>query len=312
MSATAVATIPYDNEFTAKVQSEYLSATASPTGSSKFYAHNLLSCLSKLDVLYPAFAIGGGGIVLELTLAQPQEVLTNCSSIGTQPSYDIQAVEIIAPVIQYPDSVVQSFKQMVQAQGSVSMSSVSYQSFVYPIPGSASPQTVSIPIALRSRSLKAVYFFFQPNSSSTDFSYPRTSARESPTAMSYYLRVGSQYFPASNIQYSTAGGPGGLTEAVIELEKSVSKLTDIRHGSVLSATNFALPQVRGGTAIFGIDLEASAISFLENGINTADNALSCYLEISNLTGLVAGNVQIYALFDNTISVMANGNLLVTK
>ena len=293
-----------------------------PNGNTYYYAHNLLSTLTKLDVLYPAFAVGGGGVVVEITLAPVQEVLNAGDVVGTAPNYEISNVEMIAPVIQYPDAVIQSFKQMVMAQGAVNMSSVSFQNFVYPI--SAAATTVSIPLAMRCRSLKALYFAFQPNSSTTDYSYPRSSARESPLTMSYQLRVGSQYFPASLVQYSTTTGAGGLAEAVMELEKSVSKLSDIRHGSVFNRENFVLPEVSGGTALFGIDLEASAISYMENGVNTADNSLTMYLELSNLTfttqaGVVtptlqgtAGNVYVWALFDNTLSILPNGNIVATK
>lgn len=270
------------------------------------YAHNPLSTLTKLDVLYPAFAVGGGGVVLELTLDANNTVFKAAKSSVT-PTYTIDAVELVVPVIQYPESVVQSFKQMVNSVGAVSMSSTSLQNYIFPYTGT--PSSLSIPIAVRNRSLKAIYFFFQENQSATNVS---RMARDSPTAMNYYLRIGSQYFPAQQIIYNTSATATNLATSVIELGKSVSKLNDIRHGSVLNARNFVLSAVNGGMSLFGIDLEASPVSFLENGINTADNALSCYLEISGLTGLVAGNVQIYGLFDNTISVMANGNLLTTK
>jgi hypothetical protein len=284
--------------------SEYLAS-----GAIRTYAHNPLSTLTKLDVLYPAFAVGGGGAVLELTLDANNCVLTGSHS-GDTPTYTIDAVELVVPVIQYPESVVQSFKQMVNSVGAVSMSSTSLQNYVYPYTGT--PNSLSIPIAVRNRSLKAIYFFFQENQTQTSVS---RLARDCPTNMNYYLRIGSQYFPAQQIAFGrTAAATNGINfaEAVIELGKSVSKLNDIRHGSILNRKNFAASAANGGQSIFGIDLEASAVSFLENGINTADNALSCYLEINGLSGLVAGDVQIYALFDNTISVMANGNLLVTK
>lgn len=311
----------YASDFNIKNQSE---ALIGATGS-RFFSHNLLSTLTKLDVLYPSFAIGGGGVIIEITLAPSSEVFQVSKTIGTAPAYTIDSVELIAPVIQYPDSVVQSFKQMLQAQGSVSMSSVSFQSFTNPVP--ASPGSLTVSLAVRARSLKALYFFFKPNGLSDNFSYPRASARECPATMNYQLRVGSQFFPASVVQFSstTGVGVGGLTEAMIELEKSVSKLSDIRHGSVMNARNFVLTQGRGGTSLFGIDLEASAISYLENGINTAENSLTMYLEITNLTfnaqdGVVnpvtlattPGVIQIYALYDNTLSILPNGSVVATK
>jgi hypothetical protein len=177
---------------------------------------------------------------------------------------------------------------------------------VYPYTGAAN-FSLSIPIAVRNRSLKAIYFFFQETISANN--HVNRMAHDSPTNMNYYLRIGSQYFPAQQIAYSSTN----LAEAVIELEKSVSKLNDVRHGSIFNSRNFVLSAANGGVSMFGIDLEASAVSYLESGINTADNALSVYLEINNITGLtVGGNVQIFALFDNTLSIMANGNIVLTK
>jgi hypothetical protein len=280
--------------------SEALAVDASRT-----YAHNPMSCLTKLDVLYPAFSVGGGGVVLELTLDTDLAALVPVLKTGA-PTYEITAVELVVPVIQYPESVVQSFKQMLNSVGAVSMSSVSLQNYVYPYTGAAN-FSLSIPIAVRNRSLKAIYFFFQETISSNN--HVNRMAHDNPTTMNYYLRIGSQYFPAQQVQYSSTN----LAEAVIELEKSVSKLNDVRHGSLFNSRNFVLSAANGGVSMFGIDLESSPVSYLESGVNTADNALSTYLEINNITGLTAGgNVQIFALFDNTLSIMANGNIVLTK
>lgn len=270
---------------------------------SRTYAHNPMSCLTKLDVLYPAFSVGGGGCVLELTLDTDLAALVPVLKTGA-PTYEITAVELVVPVIQYPESVVQSFKQMLNSVGAVSMSSVSLQNYVYPY--GSTPTSLSIPIAVRNRSLKALYFFFQETISSNN--HVCRMAHDNPTTMNYYLRIGSQYFPAQQVQYSSTN----LAEAVIELEKSVSKLNDVRHGSLFNSRNFVLSAANGGVSMFGIDLESSPVSYLESGVNTADNALSTYLEINNLSGLTAGNVQIFALFDNTLSIMANGNIILTK
>jgi hypothetical protein len=303
-TAGAISHITNPRLDTANNTSEALAAAGS-----RGYAHNFMSAFTKLEVLYPAFAVGGGGVVLELTLDTSLCALTPFLR-SASPVMTLSGVEIIVPVIQYPEQVVQSFKQMVNSVGSMSMSSVSLQNYIYPY--AANPDSISIPIAVRNRSLKAIYFFFQETISSNN--HVNRMARNCPQGnMNYYLRIGSQYYPAQQIQFTQTN----LTEAVIELEKSVSKLNDVRHGSVLNSRNFVLPASAGGVSMFGIDLESSPLSYLESGINTADNALSVYLEISNLggagSGLTAGgNVQIFALFDNTISVMANGNLISTK
>lgn len=276
-----------------------------PATTDRIYAHNLLSTITKLDVLYPAFQVGGGGIIVELTLAPNSDVFHMTTSGAAQGAYTVSNVEFLAPVIQYPESVVMAFKQMVAQMGAVSMSSTTYQNFTYPY--SSTPSSLSIPIAMRARSLKALYFYFDETVTGTD---KNQLARQSPTTAQYYLRIGSQYFPASVVTYSTT--TNNYAEAGIELYKSVSKLADVRHGSVLNRQNFGLTKANGGVAIFGIDLEASAVSYLESGINTADNSLTCYLEIVSITGVTAGNVQIFALMDNTISVLSNGNLVATR
>lgn len=275
------------------------------------FNHNLLSTITKLEVLYPAFSVSGGGFIIEITLSPSLDVL-NTADGATATAYTLDQVEIIAPVIQYPESVVQSFKQMVQAQGSVSMSSVSFQSFIHPFTGKGATQNLSIPLAIRARSLKALYFFFQ--ATSPDAGNSRSGARSFPANAnntSYQLQIGSQYYPAQNVLLSTLN----IADSIAELEKSVSKLSDIRHGSVMNADNFVLSASAGGTSLFGIDLEASATSFLENGINTADNSLTMYLNINGLDAIpntVAHNVHIFAMFDNTISILPNGNLVMTK
>jgi hypothetical protein len=101
------------------------------------YAHNPLSCLTKLDVLYPAFSVGGGGVVLELTLDANVTVF-KAGKDSVTPTYTIDAVELVVPVIQYPEAVVSSFKQMLNSVGSVSMSSVSLQNYIYPYTGTPS------------------------------------------------------------------------------------------------------------------------------------------------------------------------------
>lgn len=279
------------------------------TTTTRTYSHNLLSCLTKLDVLYPAFAIGGGGVIIEITLAPNAEVYA--SPTTTACTYAIAGVELHAPVIQYPESVVMAFKQMVQQMGAVSMSSVSFQNFQYPFAYAGSGINLTIPLAMRNRSLKALYFYFDGDEATVR---DNALARSCPTSMNFQLRVGSQYFPASPVYFSTAGGTGGLTDAVEELAKSVSKLADVRHGSSLNRKVFTLTKTQGGKAIYGIDLESSAVSYMESGINTADNSLTMYLEINSCSfpANLSGVVQIYGLFDNTLSILSNGNLVQTR
>lgn len=279
--------------------------------------HTLISCLTNMETFLPALSISGGGLIVELTLAPASEVLFGTGTETTPPAYELNGVEFVVPVINFSDTVNTSFKQMISTQGSVSMSSTSYQTFLFPV--TTGGGTISIPLALRARSLKALYFMFVPNGSATNFNYPRGSASESPISFTYLVRIGSNFYPASNVKYDK---DTNLTEAVVELEKSVSKLSDIRHGSLLNRDNFTLTQNAGSTALFGLDFETVPTSFLESGVDLANNSLLMFLEINSLSPQVAsgsntntlstgGNVIVFTLFDNSISIMANGDVIRT-
>ena len=162
---------------------------------------------------------------------------------------------------------------------------------------------------MRARSLKALYFFFQSNP--TDTNVMKTTAREAPASSgNYQLRIGGQYYPNAPVQYNCASTSQNIAEPYVELLKSFAKLNDIRLGNVITPENFVGTQLTGGMFMLGLDLESDATAFLESGVDTATNSLNMYLQITQCPA-TAGNVYVYAMFDNTLTVLANGNLVQT-
>jgi hypothetical protein len=275
------------------------------------YCINLASPLTRLNVLYPAMAVMGGGSVIELFLAPADQVFFS-SNKTTAPAYEVTNVEAIVPVINYTESVNMAFKNMLMQMGSVTMSSVDYQSFVIPISSGAT--SVSAPLAFRYRSLKSILFLYAPNQSSADFSIPRVSARGCLATASapaqFQLRVGSSLFPRQPVPIDVRAASQNFAESMTELQKSISKFGSVIHGSVLSKDNYGLTANGGGKFIAGLDLESDQ-GFIEAGLNTQENGLSAILEIT-MPAQPAGNIFVYAMFDTSISLLSNGNLVATR
>jgi hypothetical protein len=303
LSATATQGLYATIENKPRIHSALTQSEVFAADEEKTYSIPLLSCITKLDVLYPGFLISGGGVTLQITVPSNEEVFF--SVVPSQvPSFEVDGVELIVPVLQYSDTVVQSMKQMVQQLGTFSMSSYTFKNFTYPYKAGGN---MSVPLAIRVRSLKAIYFFFQSVQSSSDYSIPRVSARENINLSDYQLRVGSMYYPASKVQM-TASNPG---EVVVELLKSVSKLNDMRLGTYINKKNFYLSQSQGGLQVFGIDLEGLQNEYMESGLNTSENALQTFLEIT-CTPASDGNCHVFAFYDNSISILSNGSVIATQ
>ena len=301
-----------------EVKNAFITSEVIANNGKTTYCVNLASPLTRLSVLYPAGHVGGGGAVIELFLAPADQVFYS-STTGTAPIYEATDFEAIVPVINYPESVNMAFKNMLQQMGSITMSSVDYQSFV--IPHGANVGTISAPLAFRYRSLKNILFMFSPTQSASDYSIPRVSAREFPASntsastLQFQLRVGSSLFPRQPVSVSNyvAGGvpTQNMAEAMTELQKSISKFGSIVHGSVLSKDNYAIDASAGGKFICGLDLESDQ-SFIEAGLNTQENGLSAILEINGMDACPAGNIYVFAMYDCSISLLANGNLVATR
>lgn len=290
-------------EHTAMIQSEVFA-----NNETKTYCIPLFCGLTKLETLFPAFLIGNGGITLQITLPNSNDQVFFSAKKNVAPVYEVSSVELLVPVLNYPDNIIADMRNMVNSLGSLSMSTVDFQCFTYPY--AANEPSISIPIAVKKRSLKALYFFFQSNQSASDYTVPRTSAREAllKNDSTYQFKIGSEYFPASAVKVSNSSP----AEVVTELLKSVSKLNDMRLGTYLSKDNFFLTQAQGGLAIYGIDLEGLQNEYMESGLNTAQNSLATFLEISGLGAHPAGMAYVFACYDSSYSILANGNCVATS
>jgi hypothetical protein len=102
-----------------------------------------------------------------------------------------------------------------------------------------------------------------------------------------------------------------FAESVTELQKSVSKFGSIIHGSALDKDVYGLTQANGGKFICGLDLESDQ-AFIEAGLNTQENGLSAILEIQGGDNMPAGNIFVYACYDTSISLLANGNVVALR
>jgi hypothetical protein len=286
---------------TAFVQSEVIANNTTTT-----YCVNLVAPITRLPVHFPAGHVTGGGIQLEMFLAPADQVLFSPIA-STAPVYEAVDFEAIVPVINYSEGVNMAFKSMLQQMGSVTMSSIDYQSFVVPVTNNFG--TVSAPLAFRYRSLKSILFFFNATQSSGDFSIPRVSGRQFPTTgtMDFQLRVGSSLFPRQPVRISASN----FAESVTELQKSISKFGSIIHGSSLDKDCYGLTQANGGKFIAGLDLESDQ-AFIEAGLNTQENGLSAILEIQGGNNMPAGNIFVYACYDTSISLLANGNVVALR
>jgi hypothetical protein len=290
-----------NNSKSAFVQSEVIANNASTT-----YCVNLVAPITRLPVHWPAGHVTGGGVQLELFLAPADQVMFSPIPT-TAPIYEATDFEAIVPVINYSEAVNMAFKSMLQQMGSVTMSSTDYQSFVIPVTNNFG--TVSAPLAFRYRSLKSILFFFNATQSATDYTVPRVSARQFPSSntLQFQLRVGSSLFPRQPVSISASN----FAESVTELQKSVSKFGSIIHGSALDKDVYGLTQAQGGKFICGLDLESDQ-AFIEAGLNTQENGLSAILEIQGGDNMPAGNIFVYACYDTSISLLANGNVVALR
>lgn len=273
------------------------------------YCLPIMCPLTRLPVSFPAHKVAGGGVMLEIRIVNDAtEAFYTATNIA--PNFTIDNVVAIVPVLSYPSAVLESFDQMLQAMGSVSMSSVDFQSYVVPITNT----TVSAPIAFRNRSLRAIFGIFQQNQTTADYTVPRTSARDYPFGTNLgtlQLLIGSATYPSQPIQCIKNGTTDeNISEIYTNLQQAVSKLGSIVHGSGISKQNIFLSHAGGGKFVFGINLEASQ-GDVEAGVDTTANGLSSILNITNL-GAGTGTLYVYAMFDCTLSLLSSGNLIMSR
>ena len=132
----------------------------------------------------------------------------------------------------------------------------------------------------------------------------KTSYRDYGGVRQYQFLIGSQPYPVAPISVDTSD----CSETIAETLKSFALLPDIRASSVLSSQNFY-----NGCAVYSCDFEGSPTEFLESGVNTSSNALSITLNIDFHTpnALPAGNIVIVCAYDQSLTLLSNGNLIRT-
>jgi hypothetical protein len=290
------------------------SAVHAPTGTvsttfyqpSKTYAIPLLSIITNFNVFFPALLTQG--LMIEIMFANNPFYSIN-PAVSAAANWTITGIEALCPVVTYPESVVGGLKNVLGAAGALNLSSMSFLNYQYPY--AVGQTSVSVPIAIKARSLKYLMFFFDPTDSDASIppcarDYPRTDN----TVWSWQLRTqGGQLFPqkpVSNQMWSNQA------ESMLELTRAFNNTTDVRHGSAVSYSNYTLPYNQGGLWHTCVDFEGSqGQEFIESGMDTQNGNL-IYLEINGISPAVAGNVQIFACYDASVSILANGDLVMTR
>ena len=211
-----------------------------------------------------------GGLVLELTLDTDANCLfTNGNTAST---YSVSDVNYVGQMVEFEERFNQSFRSMLSQQGGIQFHGTTYRSHQYNFTSAASGSAV-VPVAERSKSIKALYTIFRRSDVLNDDEKYAISRRCSNDVENVQWKIGSNVFPSQPVK----GSSTDKSQFVAELVKAVSSLGDVRMGSVINNTNFAIIDVSAafGTAFYGLDLEsyAAASDILESGESTPEWAL---------------------------------------
>lgn len=293
-------------------------APANPTGcysqTTRWFELPVMNLLSSLNVYVPAF-LSPAGYYLEFLLDSDRNALVPSNSLTTSTAtYTLDNVMLHAPVISYDNAVMSSMVDMVNKVGMIKMSGVDWQSQVVSLASTSTQAT--IPLGFKFKSLKSILFFVQAQSPATtpsNFVFAQ-SAREGLQITQYFLSSGTAVYPAQPILGGGADRRNRNGEIVMELLKSVSKLSDIRLGTKIDKDNFGLIQSQGGVACYGIDLESSsAQEFIKSGLNNNSSAETLYLNLTLAGGpTVDSTIYIYACYDSDVAVLANRDVIVDR
>lgn len=282
-----------DNQFTAKSGGVVMAQNES-----RLFEIPLLNVFSWLNCYTPSFALGGQGVIFELQLASNRDVFCPCQN-NTQPTYSLSNVALLAPCIEFDSQVYGAFNQMVQSAGSVSLSTVSYENQVYPVANATN--SLSVPLSFKKKSLKAIYAFVIPSAAA---GIRTCSSREFINISNCQLKLGSQYFPLQPIN--------SPENALYETLKSVNKLSDVRNTCIVDNYNWRQSGANGGVFVLGIDLESSPLSFMENGVDNQETGQQMYLNLICSNALPASNLYIYAMFDSTLTILPNKDVVASS
>lgn len=251
----------------------------------------LINVLSSLKTFTPGMLLGGVGMTFEILLASNRDVLT--PAIEASPcTYTITNPSLIIPTIEFDSAVSASLVGMMDKVGSVSLSTQAFESMIYPV--GADTSSLSIPLSFKKRSIKAIYVYSGSNSAQN---VRTTCGRNRLRITKLQLRNGADYFPSQPCDTDQV--------AFVETLRSFGRLNDLKLGSKINDYSFNVTAAQGGQACFGIDLDSAALSFIESGLNNANTGSQLYLDLqtNGNNDILAGNVYIWCLYDETLTIM---------
>jgi hypothetical protein len=298
-------------------------------GESRTFCMPLIGLFGQ-DKYLPLSKIRGSGLVIELTLAKPNDAVVSATAAGDV-DWSISGVEYVGRLVNFDGAFMQSFDQ-VMAVGGVQISTPTYLNFV----SNQEAGSYVMPISARNRSIKSIFALQRLVSTVTenDRTVNRTDARVYDGIESYQFQIGPTYYPQKAVKINGDG-----TEAYCELYKALGMaLNNTGHpGTLINIDNYtaadytarsdavahgvpgtfdpdtqAEQPLKLGCFAIGIDLEAFAPgSGLENGINTLDNSLPLNM-IVNRNGSGAIRVDAYCLVDQIVQLNPDGSLTVSR
>ncbi len=312
-------------------------------GASGVYTINVVSGLL-MQPKYLPLLMTKGGLLLELTLEDANKAFV-WETGTTDAGYQIKNLEYVAELVDFGPEFNSNFIQMMAGAGGALLSGVTYRNHTNTVKDSDR----HIDITERSRSIKSIITMMR-----TTAKYENQPTRESLSdrivpkeLQGYQYRVGSITYPEHFVKVTTAAAGRNVSEAACHLFKALgSALTDVRHGTVVTETNFAFeePIVKvedttrstyGTTAVadignvsvpnlvqiddqrctgaLAVSLESFAkdSSKLESGLNSAAQALPVRLDLDHSVNFSAGNIRAntYVMCDALFNFLPNGDVV---
>ena len=313
------------------------STTAAAAGSNYVFSIPLMNGLlgTSQDKLVPLFLLNSAPVVIELTLADAQDIGVWGGAPG---GYTINDVRYMASLVETGPAVEEQIR-MVQANsnGRLVLNGVDYSHQPGQIAAGAQGR-VSLPIPVRKKSIKSVLFVaasrtFGGGAGAKTNRY-NLSFGGHMNVSEYQLSFGSRRIPEVPIGFQAAGVGAFNFKAQYfdELAKCFGSTKDAHGLGIMSRINNSnQPGVTGGMSVpsaggaalethrfcpFGIDCEAfqpdgKGGGALESGIDTASTStpLSLNLDIG-LAQAVNLNVDMYVVHDSLYFIDMVGNLRV--
>jgi hypothetical protein len=319
-------------------QSDVYSPTITAATGTRTYCLPLVGLLGSVSKYVPLHKIGqgGNGLLLRITLADPNMVLKTTLGMNGW-TYDNQEADITTAkaftytaanfaiwgqCVQFSDIFNNMFDQVMMAGGVT----LDYQTVVhqrYPI--AVNSQSLSIPIAGRYKSIKSVFAVFRTTAALTSDTpeVTKISTRTHNQITKYQWRIGDSLYPAQKVNTDARDSSQALWELLKAAGYSCGKLG--ARGSGISNSNYYIndftASVRSQDAgtvnalvtkpgfgcryAIGLDLESFVGEKLESGLNTSDFGTQMYLDLES-TNTYASVCDIYLIVDSLYHVGPEG------